>query len=68
MLSGRGLGPAAPAVTMQPVGLEPAPQRGAADPEVLGGFRELPAVLIEGPDDRVPLPVGQGASGPPRRG
>src|ERR1051325_7437007 len=56
--SGR-LGPFAPAVAVEPVGPEPPPERGAADAEALGGFRQPPAVLVQSAHDRLALALGK---------
>src|SRR4051812_4204555 len=45
------MGPFTPAITMKPVRLEPAPERGSADTERSGRFGQLPAVRVQRLDD-----------------
>src|SRR6266702_770439 len=47
------------AEAVQAVGLEPAPQRRAADAEPARRLRELAACVLQRLDDRLPLAVGQ---------
>src|SRR5512143_809249 len=51
--------PAGPAVAMEAVGLEPAPEGGAADAQRFGGLGQLPRVGIEGAHDGIALPICQ---------
>src|ERR1043166_9428577 len=50
-----------PVAGAQPGGLQPTPQCCPADPQPPRGFRELAAGALQGVDNRLPLPVGQGA-------
>src|SRR6266511_231779 len=45
------------AKAFQSVGLEPPPQRGAADPQAPGGFGQLALGVLQRVEDREPLPV-----------
>src|ERR1043165_3829772 len=62
-MAGSGLGrlrPFAPAVTVESIGPEPAPERGATDAEALRRLPQWPAVLVEGADDGLALALGEG--------
>jgi hypothetical protein len=54
-----GLSPFGPAVTMEPVRLESAPEGRAADAQGPRRFSQLPAVGVEGLDDSLFFPRGQ---------
>src|SRR5262249_19116352 len=55
----RSLRPFAPAVSVEPVRLETAPEGGPADAQVLGRLRELPVVRVERLDDSLLFPRRQ---------
>src|SRR4249920_3709485 len=58
-LSWRGMRPFGPAVPVKPVRLQAAPESRAADAEMPGGVRQLPAVGVQHLDDSLLLALRQ---------